>query len=45
MSIGRDKVYQLMREGKVRFEDREVGRRVRHDWIDEYMRGLAEKLL
>jgi excisionase family DNA binding protein len=36
LSVGRWKVYQLMKEGRLRFIDREIGRRVRHCWIEEF---------
>jgi excisionase family DNA binding protein len=36
LSVGRCKVYQLMKEGRLRFVDRDIGRRVRHEWIAEY---------
>jgi excisionase family DNA binding protein len=38
LAISRVQVYRLMKEGALRYEQRAIGRRVRHDWIDEYMR-------
>jgi hypothetical protein len=43
LSVGCAKVYALMREGKLQYEKREVGRRVMHYWIDEYMMAVEDE--